>query len=880
MELRIRRQQLLSVIVISISLLFRLQLHQALVLAAEDQNYYHVGMAMHDMTGPAAEMILMGYAPVGPTTRGIHQRLFARAFIIGQAPEPPDVQSTFQSNDDSSNENARDPTVLDSSSSSSTGTGTGVATKRLLRHHNRPNERDDHDSNYSHAAQQFETNRSNLIELNPNTTICFVSVDIGMGSDILNIRVLRRLDDLIQQWNNNNNVTNNNNNYRTASQRQTPCNLENLSISGTHTHSAPGGYLQYALYQIPTLGYTDEVLHAYAEGIAQAIFAAYQKVTPSTIRSAQSWLVGANRNRSPTSYLLNAQSELDEYKEEGDTDKTMTQLTFHSTDDATTNGILNWFAVHGTSMNSSNHLISGDNKGYASYLMERYWNGNGTLPGSGNFVAAFASTNLGDVSPNTAGPHCIDTGEPCDNGRNSSCDGNCDLCRATGPGKNMLESTAIIGNLQYEHSRNLAMSVADQQRLYGEVAYRHSFIDMSNVTVVLPNNTMVKTCPAALGYSFAAGTTDGPGQYPFEQGTNTSSHFFNVMGGFLSVPSQEQIQCQAPKPILLNVGKTTFPYQWMPSIVPISVFRVGQLFILNVPAEFTTMAGRRLRNAVNRSLWEIGFDNNPPPVIVIAGLSNSYSSYVTTREEYFGQRYEAASTLYGPNTLAAYIQEFQRLVRDLMSGSNSTTLDGPRDRSQHLVSVGTYPSLLSIDTIGVGRRFGSIVTDAREVYTVGETAYATFRSANPRNNLRTGGTFLTVDLLNETDGTWRTQFVDDDWCTQYHWRGGWSSERFYWGNSFANITWTIPNDTPTGMYRICHFGTRQTIFGTLGSSLSHGPAGWLTATLLGFQPIALPIHMLNTAYHFSDKVRQMVQQLKIEPQKDFHGCSRTFLVRG
>jgi neutral ceramidase len=37
-------------------------------------------------------------------------------------------------------------------------------------------------------------------------------------------------------------------------------------------------------------------------------------------------------------------------------------------------------------------------------------NGNSTLPGKGRFVAAFAATNLGDVSPNTAGPKCIDTG--------------------------------------------------------------------------------------------------------------------------------------------------------------------------------------------------------------------------------------------------------------------------------------------------------------------------------------------------------------------------------------------------------------------------------------------------------------------------------------
>jgi neutral ceramidase len=42
--------------------------------------------------------------------------------------------------------------------------------------------------------------------------------------------------------------------------------------------------------------------------------------------------------------------------------------------------------------------------------------------------------------------------------------------------------------------------------------------------------------------------------------------------------------------------------------------------------------------------------------VVIAGLSNTYSSYITTFEEYQMQRYEGASTIFGPHTLDAYIQ--------------------------------------------------------------------------------------------------------------------------------------------------------------------------------------------------------------------------------
>ena len=33
-------------------------------------------------------------------------------------------------------------------------------------------------------------------------------------------------------------------------------------------------------------------------------------------------------------------------------------------------GAINWFALHGTSMNNTNRLVSGDNKGAASRLFE------------------------------------------------------------------------------------------------------------------------------------------------------------------------------------------------------------------------------------------------------------------------------------------------------------------------------------------------------------------------------------------------------------------------------------------------------------------------------------------------------------------------------
>ncbi len=54
-------------------------------------------------------------------------------------------------------------------------------------------------------------------------------------------------------------------------------------------------------------------------------------------------------------------------------------------------------------------------------------------------------------------------------------------------------------------------------------------------------------------------------------------------------------------------------------------------------------------------------------VVVLAGLSNVYTHYITTYEEYQRQRYEAASTIYGPYTLLAYQQQFQFLTTKMLN---------------------------------------------------------------------------------------------------------------------------------------------------------------------------------------------------------------------
>ncbi|PIK42871.1 putative neutral ceramidase C [Apostichopus japonicus] len=98
----------------------------------------------------------------------------------------------------------------------------------------------------------------------------------------------------------------------------------------------------------------------------------------------------------------------------------------------------------------------------------------------GPFVAAFAQSHLGDVSPNTQGAKCIDTGKPCERD-SSTCGGKTGKCIAFGPGKDMFESTLIIGSRQ----KDKAMGLWNEGgfRLTGPVSSIHQFVDMTNVTV-------------------------------------------------------------------------------------------------------------------------------------------------------------------------------------------------------------------------------------------------------------------------------------------------------------------------------------------------------------------------------------------------------------
>ncbi|XP_028915124.1 putative neutral ceramidase C [Ornithorhynchus anatinus] len=609
-----------------------------------------------------------------------------------------------------------------------------------------------------------------IAEANTTKRVVFVSVDIGMMSQRLRLEVLKRLQSKYPGL------------YR----------QDNVILSGTHTHSGPAGYFQYTIFVLSSKGFIKPSFEVIVNGIVKSIEIAHSNMKPGKIFINKGNVEGVQINRSPYSYMQNPESERQRYTSNTDKEMVVLRMVDLKGEDL---GVLSWFAVHPVSMNNSNHLVNSDNVGYASYLFEQEKNA-GQLPGQGPFVAAFASSNLGDVSPNTKGPHCINTGESCDNPNNACPVGGPDMCMAAGPGKDMFHSTQIIGQSIYQRAKDLYSSAS--QEVTGPLSSAHQWVNMSNITIQLNSTHTARTCKAALGYSFAAGTMDGVGGLNFTQGATEGDPFWDtIRDQLLGEPSSETKECHKPKPILLSTGEMTKPHPWHPEIVDVQLVTIGSLAIVAIPGELTTMSGRRLREAVQSEFESEGQQNMN---VVISGLCNVYTHYITTYEEYQVQRYESASTIYGPHTLSAYIQLFRGLAKAIAMNTVPDLPKGP-DPPFFTGLMNLLPASPA-DKTPNNMTFGDVLRQVDPQYRRGDVAEVSFVGANPRNSVEntTHQTFLTVEKYQKAPALWQAVHNDASWETRFYWHKG---SR---GLSNVTIEWHIPETTQTGTYRIRYFG--------------------------------------------------------------------------
>lgn len=559
---------------------------------------------------------------------------------------------------------------------------------------------------------------------------------------------------------------------------------QNVLISANHTHSGPGAYSHYALYNLSMLGYDKVNFNCVANGIFQAIVRAHNNLTPGSILINSGQLDNCGWNRSPTAYNNNPAAERARYA--ANTDKTMVLLKF-VTSTGKEIGALNWFAVHPTSLGNTNRLISGDNKGYASYLFEKAMGTNYAT--TNTFVAAFAQTNSGDVSPN------IYWGYP----------------NGTDDFSHML----TIGERQYQKAITLYDGATTA--LSGSVDFRYQHADLSNEIITsdfMPSGMgMGNTCTAAIGVSMLAGSTEDGKGIDIPEGI-TYPYDISILGtvfpwSFTLLPEDQA--CHAEKPIILPMGRIRpQDIPLTPEVLPVQILKIGNLAIVGHPTEITTMAGRRLRETVQNKL------SGMVDHVVIAGLSNAYAGYVSTREEYALQHYEGASTHFGPYALNAFQQRIAGIASDMAAGAASTPGPTPRDiADSQLISV----LGVVFDDVPLGKSFGDVETNVNASYARGNTVRVVFWGAHPRNNLRIQDTFLVVEKVNTTEVCRQekvgcdTVLICEDQITGYTpvAKDGDPETVYRWkrdgiANSKITITWKIPPNAAPGKYRIRHFG--------------------------------------------------------------------------
>lgn len=550
-------------------------------------------------------------------------------------------------------------------------------------------------------------------------------------------------------------------------------NKENVVLTATHTHASPGGYSHYALYGLTTRGFQEPTFDALQRGTMRAVDKAVANISPGTLKFGTSELTNANVQRSSTAFQKNPAEERAEYGA-GEKDNQMQVLKFYK--DGKDVASINWFAVHPTSLTNKNTLVSGDNKGYGAWYWEKQ-KGTDYLKGEG-YVAAFANTNAGDMSPNL------------------------NLRPGSGPTEDQWQNAQIIGQRQADSAMNTETSLS----VSGSIDYRQNYADFSRQTID-PKYTVDgkphKTCLAAYKTSFAAGSTEdgGAGDGLVASGfvdEGRANPIVQALGFIISWPTQELKKCQETDQVAIVMG-TLLPYPGSPDVLSTQIVRLGNLAILAVPNEFTVAAGHRLRKQVAAKL-NIPFDN-----VVFAGYSNAYAGYVTTPEEYKQQDYEGASNHFGPHSLEAWQQNVDHLTEALINDQPVEPGPTPRDLSQNQVSLVTG---VWFDNMPLGKKFGDVEAQPKDNYANGEQAKAVFWSAHPKSklaydreidekNLRSTEPYTMAVQYND-DGVWKTIATDYDWNTTNQWK------RIIGGQSQATLTWDIPADAEPGQYRFYH----------------------------------------------------------------------------
>ena len=258
----------------------------------------------------------------------------------------------------------------------------------------------------------------------------------------------------------------------------------------------------------------------------------------------------------------------------------------------------------------------------------------------------------------------------------------------------------------------------------------------------------------------------------------------------LQSPSEELRKCHSPKAILFPMGETK-PIPSLPQILPYGLVLLGNLAVLVLPHEVTTMSSRRLKKEVSSVLGTKASE------IVLSGLTNDFSGYITTPEEYSTQNYEGGHTLHGSQSLNALRQEYHTMSLVLKEGTSTKSVSTlqPLDLSDRVSSL---PIPFANE---VSKEPKNVIKPNANVYRIGEEVNCRVESANPNVGFPTVKSYVWVEKLDGS--TWKSVRSDADYDTKFIFQ---KSKLWSITEASLDLIWETNLSAKFGEYRLVHEG--------------------------------------------------------------------------
>ena len=121
----------------------------------------------------------------------------------------------------------------------------------------------------------------------------------------------------------------------------------------------------------------------------------------------------------------------------------------------------------------------------------------------------------------------------------------------------------------------------------------------------------------------------------------------------------------------------------VPGTQPITMMRIGALGIAAVPSEVTKQMGIRMRAAAKEAAGGAVGD------VILSGLTNGYSSYTSTPEEYDACHYEGSFTLFGRRQGPLYRDALVNVAKALFGGQ---AYEGAPEPAYRASEAGAFPA--------------------------------------------------------------------------------------------------------------------------------------------------------------------------------------------